>query len=303
MAIPDYQTIMLPLLRMAADKKEHSLREAIDKLANRFNLTDDERRQLLQSGKQEVFDNRVGWARTYMKKAGLVEITRWGYFRITERGVDVLKQNPSSIDAKLLSKFKEFRDFKSIRREKPVKERKPERKEEGTPKEELDYASQSINDEIAEDVLQRLMAVSPGRFEHIVIDLLVKMGYGGSYRDAAQAIGGVGDEGVDGVINEDRLGLNRIYVQAKRWQNKYVGHPEIRNFVGALDFKHAERGVFITTSSFTKEAQESIDRSSKRIILIDGNKLAKLMIDYNVGVTIEDVYEVKKIDMDYFMEE
>lgn len=303
MAIPDYQTIMLPLLKMAADKKEHSLREAINKLATEFNLTDGERGQLLQSGKQEVFDNRVGWARTYMKKAGLVEITRWGYFRITERGVDLLKQNLSNIDVKLLSQFKEFRDFKSIHREKPVTPRKPERSEERTPKEELDNASQSINDEITKDILQQLMAVSPGRFEHIVIDLLVKMGYGGSHRDAAQAIGRVGDEGIDGVINEDSLGLNRIYVQAKRWQNKSVGHPEIRDFVGALDFKHAERGVFITTSSFTKEAEGSVDRSSKRIILIDGNKLAKLMIDNNVGVTVEDVYEVKKIDMDYFIEE
>jgi restriction system protein len=173
----------------------------------------------------------------------------------------------------------------------------------GTPKEDLEDAYQKITNELAKDLLQELKTVSPTQFEHIVVDLLVKMGYGGSYKDAAKAIGGVGDEGVDGVINEDRLGLSAIYVQAKRWQNKSVGHRDIRDFSGALDLKHAEKGVFITTSGFNKNARESADRSSKRIILIDGNQLAKLMIEYNVGVTSEDTLEVKRVDKDYFVEE
>jgi restriction system protein len=302
MAIPKYQTLMLPLLKMAGDKREHSLREAIDKLANEFKLTDAEKKELLPSGKQEVFDNRVGWARTYLKKAGLIEITRWGYFRITERGMGLLKQNVSKIDVGLLYKYSEFREFISYRQSKGIAKVEKE-EDKGTPKEELENAYQKITNELAKDLLQELKTVSPAQFEHIVVDLLVKMGYGGSYRDAAKAIGGVGDEGVDGVISEDRLGLSRIYVQAKRWQNKYVGHPEIRDFSGALDLKHAEKGVFITTSGFNKDAYEGVERSSKRIILIDGNQLAKLMIEYNVGVTREDIFEVKRVDKDYFIEE
>lgn len=302
MAIPNYQTIMLPLLKMAGDKREHSLREAIDRLSNEFKLTNTERKELLLSGKQEIFDNRVGWARTYLKKAGLLEIPRWGYFRITERGLELLKQNVSKIDLRILSKYPEFREFISYRQSKvAVKAEKEEDKV--TPKEELENAYQKMTNELAKDLLQELKVVSPTRFEHIVIDLLVKMGYGGSHGDAAKAIGGVGDEGVDGVISEDKLGLSRIYVQAKRWQNKFVGHPEIRGFSGALDLKHAEKGVFITTSGFNKDAYEGVDRSSKRIVLIDGNQLAKLMIEYNVGVTHEDTLEIKRVDKDYFIEE
>jgi len=302
-AIPDYQTIMLPLLKLAGDEKEHSSREVKDRLASEFKLSDEERKELLPSGRQEVFDNRVGWARTYMKKAGLIEQTRLGYFRITKRGMELLEKNPLKIDVGILYKYPEFREFKSY---KPEGKKIPAViKEEGksTPKEELEDAYQRITDELAKDLLQELKTVSPTQFEHIVIDLLVKMGYGGSYKDAAKAIGGVGDEGVDGVISEDRLGLSSIYVQAKRWQNKYVGHPEIRDFSGALDLKHAERGVFITTSGFNKDAYQGVERSSKRIILIDGNQLAKLMIEYDVGVTTEDEIKLKRIDKDYFVEE
>lgn len=302
MAIPNYQAIMLPLLKIAGDKREHSLRETIDRLSSEFKLTDDEKKELLPSGKQEIFNNRVGWARTYLKKAGLIEITRWGYFQITESGVDLLKQNISKIDLNLLYKYPEFREFISYRQSKETLKSEKEL-DRVTPKEELENAYQKINDELAKELLQELKSVPPAQFEHIVIDLLVKMGYGGSYRDAAKAIGGVGDEGVDGIINEDRLGLSRIYVQAKRWQNKYVGHPEIRDFSCALDLKHAEKGVFITTSDFNKDAYEGADRSSKRIILINGNQLSKLMIEHNVGVTSEDIFEVKRVDKDYFIEE
>ena len=303
MAIPDYQTLMLPLLRLAADKKEHSLREAINKLAIEYRLTEVERRTLLPSGKQEIFDNRVGWARTYLNKAKLIRITRWGYFCITDRGWELLQQNPKKIDKTILSRYPEFLEFTTHRVEKKGITKEEKEIEKGTPKEKLYNASQTITNELAKDILQKLIEVDPSRFEHIVVDLLVKMGYGGSYKDAAQAIGKTGDEGVDGVINEDRLGLDRIYIQAKKWQNRVVGHPVIRDFVGALDFKHADRGILITTSDFTNDAIQSVDKSSKRIVLINGNQLARLMIENSIGVTTEDVYEVKKLDMDYFLEE
>lgn len=303
MAIPDYQTIMLPLLELSGDGKEHRLREAIDRLASEFRLSDEERKVLVPSGRQEVFDNRVGWARTYMKKAGLFELTGGGRFRITERGMELLRENPPKINVRILYRYPEFREFKSYKLEDKGIKRVGKEVAKGTPEDELGDAYQRITNELGKDLLEELKAVSPSKFEHIVIEVLVKMGYGGSYEDAAEAIGGAGDEGMDGVINEDKLGLSRIYVQAKRWQNKYVGHSEIRNFSGALDIKHAERGVFITTSGFTRDAQEGVERSSKRIILIDGNQLAKLMIEHDVGVTTEREIKLRKIDKDYFVED
>ena len=300
MPIPDYQTIMLPLLKTAEDKKEHSKQEVVDRLAQDFKLTEGERDELLPSGKQEVFDNRVGWARTYLKKAGLIKTTRWGHFCITDRGAELLKLQPVKIDNDLLSKYPEFKEFvsyKSNKKEIVIEE------EHETPQEELYKVSQKILDELAREVLQQLKSVNPTRFEKIIVDLLMKMGYGGDYKDAIQALGRVGDEGVDGVINQDKFGLDRVYIQAKRWTNKSVGHPEIRDFIGALDFKHADRGIFITTSDFTNDVKQSVERSSKRIILIDGNYLAKLMVTHDVGVTTEDTFKLKKIDMDYFIEE
>jgi restriction system protein len=302
MSIPDYQTIMLPFLKIAEDGKEHSKREALDRLAVHFKLTESELRELLPSGKQELFDNRVGWARTYLKKAGLLDTPRRGYFRITERGKEVSKQNPGKIDIKLLKQYPEFREFISYKSDKSEINISKEY-EEKTPQERLYNAYEQINEELARDILQQLKTVSPKSFEHIVVDLLVKMGYGGSDKDAAQAIGRSGDEGIDGVINQDTLGIDRIYIQAKRWNDTQVNHSEIRNFIGALDFKHAERGIFITTSTFTKTVRENVALSSKRIILIDGNELARLMITHKVGVSVEDSFELNKIDMDYFIEE
>jgi restriction system protein len=300
MAIPDYQTIMLPFLKIAEDGKEHSKQEALSILAAQYKLSEAEKKELLPSGKQEIFDNRVGWARTYLKKAGLLKTTRWGYFCITDRGSELLKSNPERIDARILRKYPEFKEFIGY---KGVKKADVLEVEPKTPKEDLYNASQQINDELAKEVLQQLKSVPPKGFENIVVDLMVKMGYGGNFKDAIQALGKSGDEGVDGVINQDSLGLDRVYLQAKRYKDKSVGHPEIRDFIGALDFKHADRGIFITTSTFTKEIKESVDRSSKRIILINGDRLSKLMITYNVGVTTEDTFEIKKIDMDYFIEE
>ena len=302
MAIPDYKTIMLPLMKLASDRKEHSLREAIDKLATEFNLSYEEKRRLLPSGKQELFNNRVGWTRTYLKKAGLLEITRSGYFKVTERGIEVLKENPIKIDNRLLYKFKEFRDFVTFRREQPAV-RKGLGEEGGTPIEELENAYQKIRNSLASEILQQIKATPPSMFERIVVELLVKMGYGGSLKDAGDAVvGGIGDEGIDGIIKEDKLGLDTIYIQAKRWQN-IVGRPEVQKFAGALQGKRAKRGIFITTSDYTREAREYADSIENRIILIDGNQLAQLMIDSNVGCSTINNYEIKRIDGDYFIEE
>lgn len=297
MTIPNYQNIMLPLLRLASDGKERSIRNAIEKLASDFHLTDEERRRLLGSGK-EVFDNRVGWAKTYLKKAGLLDITRWGYFKITERGLKLLEQNPKYIDVELLYNYAEFKEFKASKHKTEKKTGKLEA-EEGTPEEELEKAYENVRNNLAGELIQYLRNTSPVLFEHIVLDLLVRMGYGGSLKDAAEAVGGIGDEGIDGIIKEDKLGLEAIYIQAKRWQGT-VGRPEIQKFAGALAGHHAKKGIFISTSDYTREAREYAKLIENKIILIDGNELAQLMIDYNVGVAPINTFEVKRIDSDYF---
>jgi len=299
MAIPDYQTLMLPLLKFLGDQQEHSLRQAIDTLADQFNLTDKERKDLLPSGQQAIFSNRVGWARTYMKKAGLLESTRRGYFRVTPRGLSMLKQNPTRIDIKVLDQFQEFRDFKATRREKVKTHEGAEREPSSTPEEMLATAYQTLRDDLAKELLEQIKASPPSLFEDIVIDLLIKMGYGGSREDAGQAIGKTGDEGIDGIIKEDRLGLDIIYVQAKKWENT-VGRPEIQKFAGALQGQRARKGIFITTSDFSRDANEYASRIDSKIILIDGLTLAQFMVDFNIGVNIQATYDIKKIDLDYF---
>jgi restriction system protein len=311
MAIPDYQTIMLPLLKFAADEKEHSLREAIDTLSDQFNLTNQERRELLPSKNQAIFDNRVGWARTYLKKAGLLSSTRRGYMIITPRGLGVLKENPRSIDVSFLFKFKEFREFKAFRRDRVKKSQsniqqsnikkyiETEESKGITPEEILGTVFQDISTTLANDLLQQIKANPPTLFENIVIDLLLKMGYGGSRKDAGEAIGKTGDEGIDGIIKEDTLGLDIIYIQAKRWDNT-VSRPEIQKFAGALQGKRARKGIFITTSNFSREATEFVSNIDTKISLIDGEQLAQLMIEHNIGVSPSATYETKKIDMDYF---
>ena len=303
MTIPDYQSIMLPLLKFAGDQEEHSLRQAIDSLAQEFQLSDEERKQLLPSGQQEVFNNRVAWARTYMKKAGLLDSTRRGYFRITDRGVSVLAKNPPKINVHFLEQFEEFRHFRSLRHKKEEKEQRQEAEiQETTPGETLETAYQSLRDDLGNDLLQQIKSSSPSLFEKIVIELLVKMGYGGSRQDAGRAIGKSGDEGIDGIIKEDRLGLDIIYIQAKRWENT-VGRPEIQKFAGALQGQRARKGIFITTASFSREAVDYASRIENKIVLIDGERLAQLMIDHNLGVSPMATYEVKRMDSDYFAEE
>ncbi len=302
MAIPDYQSLMLPLLQFLVDKKEHSFRETVDVMAKEFHLSEEELRELLPSGKQPLFANRIGWARTYMKKAGLLESTKRGSFRITDRGLKVLSQKPAKINVKFLRQFPEFIEFQAIKHEKDDQEKELEEEKDKTPEELLETAYQQLNDQLVSDLLKQIKEIPPALFEKIVVELLVAMGYGGTLRDAGQAIGKSGDEGIDGVIKEDRLGLDAIYLQAKKWENT-VGRPEIQKFAGALQGQRAKKGIFITTSSFSKEAYDYISRIDTKIVLIDGEQLARLMIDHNIGVTSVSKYEIKKVDSDYFSEE
>jgi restriction system protein len=301
MAIPDYETLMLPLLRIGEAEKgdEVSLLDAIAKLAAEYKLTDEERKELLPSGGTFKFSSRASWARTYLQKAGLLEATRRGHFKITERGKEVLKKKPSRIDNNLLSQFEEFREFQGKKKTKkendiPVSE---------TPIESIATHYDRIRAALASELLERIKKCSPQFFERLVILLLVRMGYGGSLKDAGQAIGRTGDGGIDGVIREDKLGLDNIYIQAKRWTDKPVGSPDIDQFVGALSKKKATKGIFITTSTFTKEALASLREYSSRIILIDGIKLVDYMVDYNIGVSVASTFEIKKVDSDFFEED
>lgn len=304
MAIPDFQALMLPLLRSVEDKREHLFRDIVEVLAKQYGLTDEERKQLLPSGRYPTFDNRVGWAKTYLKKAGLVEQPKRSYLKITERGVEVLKKRPPSINMKFLEQFPEYIAFRDNQeQEEPVQQAVAALLAQNeTPEELIESGARTIRKELAGEILQRIKNCSPIFFERLVVELLVKMGYGGSRQDAGRAIGRSGDEGIDGVIHEDRLGLDVIYLQAKRWE-AVVGRPEIQKFVGALQGQRAKKGVFITTSDFTKEAVEYVRNIDNKVVLINGALLANLMIDHNVGVSLAATYEIKKIDSDYFLEE
>ncbi|MCT7979593.1 restriction endonuclease [Laspinema olomoucense] len=294
---------MLPLLNLLADEQEHSLRGTIDSLSEIFALSDEERTKLLPSGKQSRFANRVGWAKTYLIKAGLLETTKRGYFKITEQGLKIWNEHPPQINTKFLQQFPTFGEFQEQnKKDLSSPNLESDTNSSTTPEEELESAFQKLNQTLASDLIEQIKAGSPRFFEILVVDLLVKMGYGGTRKDAGQVIGRSGDEGVDGLINEDRLGLDVIYIQAKRWQNP-VGRPEIQKFTGALEGFRAKKGIFITSSSFTNDAQEYVERIDKKVILIDGDKLAQLMIEYNVGVSPVVSYEIKKVDSDYFMEE
>lgn len=300
--IPDYQSIMLPLLKYAGDKNEHHIRDAIEQLANEFDLTEEERKELVPSGQQLTFDNRVSWAKTYLKKAGLVESTRWGYFRITERGFSVLEDRPDKINMKYLERYPEFTEFRNSSKSVSEESGDVQEYEESTPEELMGIGHRKLQNDLAYELLDNIKRCSPSFFERLVIDLLVKIGYGGSREDAGKAIGKSGDEGIDGIIKEDKLGLDIIYVQAKKWENP-VSRPEIQKFAGALQGQRAKKGIFITTSAFSKNAIEYTSVIDSKIILIDGEQLAKLMIENGVGVSKIASYDIKKIDSDYFMED
>ncbi|MEX2162298.1 MAG: restriction endonuclease [Anaerolineales bacterium] len=302
MAIPDFQSIMLPLLALTGDGQIHEIHDATNQLAEHFSLSEEEQAKLLPSGQQPVFYNRVGWARTYLKKAGLLEDPKRGCFKITERGNQVLARNPAKIDMGFLRQFPEYIEFREA-----VRDHEGEIRDEDlgelTPEEALENAYQKIRTDLSESLIRYVTNSTPGFFEKLVVELLVKMGYGGSQRDAARVVGQSGDEGIDGIIDEDRLGLDSIYIQAKKWRKAApIGRPEIQKFVGALQGKRAKKGIFITTARFSAEARDYVNSIDIKVVLIDGTRLAELMIDHGVGVTTSTTYELKDVDTDYFGE-
>jgi len=303
MPIPDFQSIMLPLLNYYSSGKEYSTKQAIEELGTHFSLTEEELVEMLPSGTQSTFYNRVYWAIAHLKMAALLESTRRAHYKITTNGIVLLQSSPTSINLRILKTIPEY-----IEHTKKVKIGEGEAAEtEGnddqlTPEESLDYAHQKINKSLALDLLSKVKTMPASFFEKLVIDLLVKMGYGGSMKDAGKAIGKSGDEGIDGIIKEDKLGLDVIYIQAKRWEG-VVGRPELQKFVGALAGQGAKKGIFITTSYFSKDASEYTPKNETKIVLIDGEQLAKFMIDFDLAVSTVSTYQIKKIDLDYFGEE
>lgn len=293
---------MLPLLKRCADDREHSKRDVVPDLAAEFGLTPEDLEELLPTGRQGKFDNRVGWAKAYLKQAGLLETTGRGLFRITVRGHQVLMESPGRVDMKYLERFPEYQAFKARTRERIRENSTAEEVVQTTPEELLQSGYQQLRSALVTDMLQLIKTVSPAFFERLVMQLLLGMGYGGTREDAGQVVGKSGDGGIDGIINEDRLGLDVIYIQAKRWEGD-VGRPEIQKFVGALAGNKANKGVFITTSGFTKEARAYAGQVNSKVVLIDGAMLADLMIDHNIGVSTRETYEIKRVDSDYFAED
>lgn len=293
---------MLPLLTLLQDKAEHSLREVVEALAEHFQLTDDDRRELLPSGQQSRLDSRVSWARTYLLKAGLLESTGRARFRITDRGLQVLREGPSEITPRYLQRFPEFMEFHPQSRRNDDEVGRENNDTEQSPEETLESAYQSLRRELINELLQRVRSCSPKFFESLVLDVLLAMGYGGSRQDAGQAVGQSGDGGIDGVIKEDKLGLDIMYIQAKRWES-VVGRSIVQAFAGSLEGHRARKGVLITTSYFSNEAKDYVNKIEKKIVLIDGEQLSQYMIDYGVGVTQVASYVVKKIDNDYFADD
>ena len=304
MAIPDFQTLMRPLLDLHADREEHLNRDLVNALAEQFSLTPEERREMLPSGRAKTFDNRVGWAKTYISAAGLIEAPRRAVLIITEKGVQALVDHPKTIDLRVLAKLNGSRSVRERRRDE--KQDLEQERDVGieiheTPEEAVENAYLKLRNDVEREIVAKILANPPEFLERVIINLVVKMGYGGNRKDAGEAIGRSGDEGIDGIIKEDPLGLDIIYLQAKRYEGT-VGRPEIQKFAGALQGQRAKKGIFITTSSYSREAKEFASKIDTKIILIDGSTLARLMFDHGVGVSVNTVYEVKKVDTDYFEE-
>jgi restriction system protein len=298
MTIPDFQSVMRPLLEHLSDGQDRTNRETLDALALRFGLSDNELSELIPSGRQPLFYNRVAWAKTHLKAAGCVESPKRGVYRITERGQQLLDDEPDRVGLGHLKQYPEYQEFRKPKKEDDA-EPAPEEDSSMTPEEHLEYGYRMIRDELAAELLRQVKECSPGFFESLVVELLLAMGYGGSRSDAGQIVGKSGDGGVDGVIKEDRLGLDIIYIQAKRWEG-VVGRPEIQKFAGALQGQRAKKGVFITTSGFSREAEEFVSSIESKIVLVDGDRLAQFMIDFGIGVSMAASYEICRLDSDYF---
>lgn len=303
MAVPDFQSFFRPLLEYLTDGNERTVSEARNALAKSMKMSDTDLQELLPSGIQTKFDNRVAWAKSYLKQAAAVEFPRRGSFKMTDRGRKLLSDYPGRIDIKILNQFPEFLAFhtaKPVRAETP---REPVKEVAETPEETLQEAYKSIRANLAADIMEKITTNSPKFFESLVVDLMLALGYGGSKAEAGKTVGQSGDEGIDGIINEDKLGLDIIYLQAKRWTTASVGRPELQKFVGALHGKRAKKGVFITTGRFTEDARRYVETIDPKVVLIDGVALASLMIDHDLGVSTNTRYDLKKIDNDYFEED
>ncbi|BAU57792.1 Mrr restriction system protein [Halorhodospira halochloris] len=305
MAVPDFQSLMLPLLKFSADGEEHTMQEAREGLAKIMELSQEDLEERLPSGRQSTFANRVAWAKVYLTQAGVLESPKRGKFHISDRGRKILSENPDRIDIKFLQRFEEFQAFRqasSKNRTEKVTHTGEDETATTTPEETLEQAYQQLRDETANELLHLVKDNTPEFFEKLVVHLIVSMGYGGSVNEAGRATRKTADEGIDGVIKEDRLGLETIYLQAKRWEAA-VGRPEIQKFVGALHGQRAKKGVFITTSRFSKEALDYVGQIDPKVVLIDGADLVQLMIDHGVGVSTATIYEVRKVDTDFFIED
>ena len=300
MPVPDYQSFMSPLLRAVQDGGAHTMKELYERLATEFQLSEAEMGELLPSGRQATYMNRIGWARTYLLKAGALESPQRGAVQITQRGRTLLAKHSEGISTKLLMTFTEFAQFQGVQPKTQVDVASVQPADLLSPEEQLNNLYTALNAQLAEDLLNQLMKLAPSQFEVLVVRLLVAMGYGGSTRDAGEALGKSGDNGVDGVVKQDPLGLDKVYLQAKRWQDN-VGSQEIRNFAGSLSYHKASKGVFITTSEFSSSARNTAQQIGN-IILIDGQNLAQLMIEYGVGVITRETYHVKRVDADFFEE-
>lgn len=302
--IPNYQILMRPVLE-SARHGPRKISDVVEEISNRLNLSDSDRQQMLPSGKQTTITNRVHWARSYMKQAGLVRNNRRGWYELTERGRSILEDPSIHLDAKYLEKFDEFQEFKSRGKEGVEDEPNQVSSEapENTPDENLQAAHKKLEAALAANLLDYVRSASPAFFERLIVDLLIAMGYGGTSEDAGRALGQSGDNGVDGVIDQDPLGVDQIYLQAKRYgPSNSVGPADIRDFYGALSIKKATKGIFVTTSHFTGAAEQTANDLGSRIVLIDGPQLAKLMTKYNVGCRDKDVLYIKQIDEGYFDE-
>jgi restriction system protein len=299
-AVPDYETLMLPVLEYLSDGQVRKTAQLVSYIAERFKLSPDDLKQLIPSGRAKLLNNRVGWACTYLRKAGLISSPRRAYNQITDDGTRVLAGHPQKIDITFLQQFPKFRQFQEGNKATEKHEGKASAAlTEQTPEEIIGAQSELINGSLAADLLEQIATMDPDAFEQLVVDLLLALGYGGTAEDAGRAIGKSNDGGIDGVIMEDVLGLDTIYIQAKKWKGT-VPVKEVRDFAGALMSKRSGKGVFITTSNFPPSAEEFVKSVGVKIILIEGKRLASLMIKYNLGVTTTTTIEIKQLDSDYF---
>lgn len=311
MAIPTYQQIYRDMLQITSDGNDYSIAQLRQALATRLHLTQEDLELVLPSGTMRLWDSRVGWCKTYLVKAGLLMQPKRGVVRLTERGRDVLKENPEVLDDKYLLRFPEFREFAlpSIKVQTGQQQPEPESVGNGNPREQLERGYERLRRQTELDMLERIKAAPPEFFERLVVDLLVKMGYGGSWHEVnsslvpGKVVGKSGDAGIDGVIKEDRLGLDTVYIQAKRWSGTAVGRPEVQQFAGALHGKRSRKGVMLTTSRFTPDAKEFVESIETKIVLVDGQQLVELMFDHNLGCSRQNLFEVKTVDEDYFENE